>query len=151
MTRRIRNHQELDLLASELWTQVSEAVLSRAIVLALCGPLGAGKTTFTKALAAQMGFGEDVTSPTFTLHVPYLSASGIHMDHLDVWRIEHWSEIERLGLAEMLQPKHVIVVEWADLFSKNITALHSPDVAVVWVTFAFGDQDTERIVTIDGI
>ena len=80
----------------------------------LFGELGAGKTTFTKGLAA--GFDledfDDVTSPTFTLVNQYQGKVPIY--HVDLYRIES-GDFEGLGLEEILDsPNAVVVIEWAE-------------------------------------
>ena len=87
-------------------------------VIALTGPLGAGKTTLTKAIAKELGIKDIVVSPTFILHREYPG-----LDHIDAWRVEDFSEIERLGLIEMIKNKHLVIIEWADKFRKQISNL----------------------------
>ena len=80
----------------------------------LFGELGAGKTTFTKGLAA--GFGledtDDVSSPTFTLVNRYRGRFPIY--HIDLYRLDS-SELGDLGLEEIFDDAHAgVVVEWAE-------------------------------------
>ena len=65
--------------------QVAGVVLLRIVgtIVTLEGPLGAGKTTLVKALFAQMGVAEQVTSPTFGYVNTYQSAKGV-LHHFDV-------------------------------------------------------------------
>ena len=80
----------------------------------LYGELGAGKTTFTKGLAAGLGL-EDVSavaSPTFTLVNQY--AGRVPIYHVDLYRIKA-GEIADLGLEDMFdEPAAAVVVEWAE-------------------------------------
>jgi tRNA threonylcarbamoyladenosine biosynthesis protein TsaE len=84
----------------------------------LYGDLGAGKTLFTKGLAA--GFGVDdvdeVSSPTFTLVNQY--AGRIMVYHIDLYRLETGA-IDGLGLEEIFDdPNAAVIVEWAERLGK---------------------------------
>jgi len=84
-------------------------------VLALCGPLGAGKTTFTRALVATLGHPGPVTSPTFTLVHEY-HGGRLPVLHLDFHRLKSAAELHNLGWDELLDQPAVVIAEWADLF-----------------------------------
>ena len=83
-------------------------------LLALCGELGSGKTTFTKGLAAGLGVRDHsrVSSPTFVLRQDYLGEKPIH--HYDAYRLSGPREFLALGFEESLEGGAVTVVEWAD-------------------------------------
>ncbi len=89
--------------------------LARAgMVVALIGPLGAGKTAFTRAMAQGLEV-EDlaaVSSPTFTLVQVYEGRLTMH--HCDTYRLKHPAEFDDLGTSEWLGTDGVCVVEWAD-------------------------------------
>lgn len=80
----------------------------------LGGELGAGKTTFTQGLAAELGVSEPVTSPTFVLVHSYRTAAGWDLLHADVWRLEHLHEVIDLALPELLEDGAAAVVEWGE-------------------------------------
>lgn len=137
----IKNEKELGLHARRLWKKLSPALSSKAVILALEGPLGAGKTTLTKALAKEMGIKDDVLSPTFILHREYLG-----LDHIDAWRVEDFEEIVRLGLWEMINNKHLIIIEWADKFRDQILMLNAKCL-IVWIKIEYGKEENERRIT----
>lgn len=88
-------------------------------VLALCGPLGAGKTHFTKGLVEGLGGDPSgVTSPTFALIHEYRSAEArLPVVHLDFYRMDDIDEVLRIGWEEYLDENDgVIVVEWPTKF-----------------------------------
>jgi tRNA threonylcarbamoyladenosine biosynthesis protein TsaE len=77
----------------------------------LVGEMGAGKTTFVRGLARGMGLAADVMSPTFQLVRLYPGQPPLA--HVDLYRLGHSSELEELGLADLLEDS-VVVVEWGD-------------------------------------
>lgn len=87
--------------------------LSPGMVLCLTGDLGAGKTTFTQALAGALGVTEPVTSPSFTIVQEYHSGR-IPIYHMDVYRVEDAAELDDFGFDEYFAGKALVVVEWAE-------------------------------------
>ena len=108
-------------------------------VLLLTGDLGAGKTTFTKALCAAMGVVDTVTSPTFTLVHEY-RGSKLVVCHADLYRLERTGELADLGLDDARRSGAVLVVEWGDLAGDEFTE-------ALTLTFAHAGE-TERVVTV---
>ncbi|MEY3357833.1 MAG: hypothetical protein RLZZ538_342 [Actinomycetota bacterium] len=106
-------------------------------VLLLTGDLGAGKTTFTKALCAALGITDAVTSPTFTLVHEYVG-SRLTVVHSDLYRLERTGELDDLGLDDARRRGAVLVVEWGDL------VLDAFDDALV-IAFAHADGDSRRV------
>jgi len=102
------------------------AVLDTGLVLYLHGPLGAGKTSFARALLTALGVGERVKSPTYTLLESY-TAAGRPAWHLDLYRIADPGELEWLGLDALVDPSALILVEWAE---RGLGALPAADVAL---------------------
>ena len=90
------------------------SLLRQGDVVLLGGELGAGKTTFTKGLAAALGVDEPVTSPTFVLVHSYPTRAGWDLLHADVWRLEQLQEIVDLAIPELLEDGAVAVIEWGE-------------------------------------
>ncbi|WP_432353166.1 tRNA (adenosine(37)-N6)-threonylcarbamoyltransferase complex ATPase subunit type 1 TsaE [Sporosarcina sp. A2] len=85
-------------------------------VVTLEGDLGAGKTTFTQALAKGLGVERTVSSPTFTIIKQY---EGTYpLNHLDVYRLEN-SE-EDLGWDELFYGEAISIVEWAQYIEQDL-------------------------------
>ena len=90
----------------------------RGLIVDLRGPLGAGKTRFSKAVAAGCGI-DSVRSPTFTIcqrySLPQLQSPGADcfLYHLDTYRIEDPTELLMHGWDEMCDDG-LVLVEWAD-------------------------------------
>ena len=82
-------------------------------VIALCGELGAGKTTLIKGVAEGLGVRpEEVHSPTFVLMNVYEGRLPLY--HFDFYRLDRTDEIVRLDYEEYLGGDGVAVIEWAD-------------------------------------
>lgn len=79
-------------------------------VVALAGPLGAGKTRFVDGIVRGLGLAARVTSPSFTLVHEY--AGPLTVFHLDLYRLEP-GDVPGLGLDELLE-RGCLVVEWGE-------------------------------------
>jgi tRNA threonylcarbamoyladenosine biosynthesis protein TsaE len=84
-----------------------------ALVLALAGDLGAGKTTVARALLRALGETGPVRSPSYTLLEPY-ELEGWRVRHLDLYRLGDPAEVMALGLRDELQPGTLLLVEWPE-------------------------------------
>jgi tRNA threonylcarbamoyl adenosine modification protein YjeE len=96
----------LDILASRL-----AVMLKSGDVVALSGPLGAGKTTFARALVTRLGSEGEVPSPTFALMQRY-DTPRLTLTHCDFYRLEP-SELDELGLDDAVS-EGVVIVEWPE-------------------------------------
>ncbi|HNR27424.1 MAG TPA: tRNA (adenosine(37)-N6)-threonylcarbamoyltransferase complex ATPase subunit type 1 TsaE [Bacteroidales bacterium] len=93
-------------------------------VVAFYGQMGAGKTTFIKALCQVLGTEDWVNSPSFALVNEYLSSEGIPIYHFDFFRIKNIQEALDMGCTEYFEtPGTLSLVEWPEL----ITPLLPPD------------------------
>jgi tRNA threonylcarbamoyladenosine biosynthesis protein TsaE len=89
------------------------AELDDGLVLYLHGPLGAGKTSFARALLTAMGVGERIKSPTYSLIEGYTARQRAAW-HLDLYRIADPGELEWLGLDALGDPSALVLVEWPE-------------------------------------
>lgn len=135
-------------IAEKILTLISDNLGQKAVIVALVGPLGAGKTTLTKELAKIMGVKDAISSPTFVLHIPHQGKNNLKFHHIDCWRMEDFTELKQIGLEQMLSEKAVIVIEWADKFKSQITDLKS-QAKIIWVTIEYAKNEKERIVNIN--
>ncbi len=116
-----------------------------ATVLLLSGPLGAGKTAFTKVLAQSLGVTETVTSPTFVVMKSYETTDERFplLTHIDAYRIDDEAEAIPLHLTAVLgDPTRLVVVEWPERLPQLAALPH------IELTFAPTGRDEERIVTL---
>ena len=88
-------------------------LLSAGDVIALQGPLGAGKTRLVQSIAAALGCGRSfVVSPTFTLIHEYDGELPVY--HVDAYRLKNSDEFLDMGGGELLSGEGVCLIEWAD-------------------------------------
>lgn len=99
----------------ERFGQEAASDLSSGAVLGLVGGLGAGKTHFSKGLAAGLGFKGAVTSPTFSLVHEYRGGK-LPVFHFDFYRLDSAEALLGIGWDEFLDEPGVVIAEWADLY-----------------------------------
>lgn len=85
-------------------------------IVLLNGDLGAGKTTFVKGIAKEMGIKENVTSPTFTLLKTY-HGNKYNIVHVDAYRL---SGDEFGELDDYLNDENVIFIEWSSMLTSQL-------------------------------
>ncbi|MDA1079903.1 MAG: L-threonylcarbamoyladenylate synthase [bacterium] len=107
--------EETKRIAGQLCLQHWDIVGKQGVVLALDGPLGAGKTVFAQGVAAFLGIAERLTSPTYSYIQEYDFArhqtKGM-LYHCDLWKIDSIEACERLELEKLLGPNNITVIEW---------------------------------------
>lgn len=111
-----------DLAATEAWAAKLGRAIEAPLVVGLVGDLGAGKTALVRALIQSLAPGTRVKSPTYTLIESYL-LPGLQLHHLDLYRLRHPDELAELGLADLLGPEAVLLIEWPDKGGKETPAL----------------------------
>ena len=137
----------------EFWTQSPEetealgAALASSLrpgqVVAFRGPLGAGKTAFTRGLARGLGVTGPVTSPTYTIVNEYTDGR-MPLFHFDMYRLNSADDLFDIGWEDYLSRGGVCAVEW----SENVMDALPED--TVWVRIA-REGDTGRSITIEGV
>ncbi|MBN8737952.1 MAG: tRNA (adenosine(37)-N6)-threonylcarbamoyltransferase complex ATPase subunit type 1 TsaE [Lysobacterales bacterium 69-70] len=137
-------------LADENAVAALAAALAPALgeggVIHLHGDLGAGKTTFARALIAALGVSGRIKSPTYSLIESY-RAAGLAIHHLDLYRIADAGELEWLGLDEIADGASLILVEWPE---RGGTALPRPDLVLEFAYAPVGRQLTLRPQSLRG-
>jgi tRNA threonylcarbamoyladenosine biosynthesis protein TsaE len=92
------------------------AVARRALplVLALRGPLGAGKSVLARAVARGAGVPGSMPSPTYNLLFTYGGAGGVAVHHLDLYRLEDPDDVWELGWDELGEGAQIVLIEWPE-------------------------------------
>jgi tRNA threonylcarbamoyladenosine biosynthesis protein TsaE len=84
------------------------------VVIALQGPLGAGKSVLARAIGKGVGVDAPMPSPTFNLLLRYDLPSGVSVVHLDLYRISEPEEVWELGWADLGTRPEIVLIEWPE-------------------------------------
>lgn len=107
MKRQYAEH-EIEAVAAELGQQ-----LQSNAILALTGPLGAGKTSLVRELLVQRGVSGAITSPTFAYVNTYADRDGKTIHHFDLYRLSSADDFCEAGFEEYLDDENAfIIIEW---------------------------------------
>ena len=134
----IRTLQDTARLAQRL----AALVKGRHALITLSGDLGAGKTTFTKALGKALGVTETINSPTFTIQKSYRMADGGTLFHIDAYRLEGITQ--DLGFEECFD-EGICVIEWSDFIADELPQER------LEIAIAHGEGDEQRFFTLKAI
>jgi len=126
----------------------------KAVILALRGDLGAGKTTFIQGFARGLGIREKILSPTFVILKIFkitkrktksekrkIKIQNLkYLYHIDCYRVDNPKEILELGFKEIIaNPENIVVIEWAERIRKILPK------NAIWMKFEWIDKDKRRI------
>lgn len=131
------------LLAEEIFSQPPR--ISSALVLALTGNLGSGKTTFIQGFCKRTGIKKRITSPTFVIVKSYKlkvkSYKSIY--HIDCYRIQKPKDLLNLGFKKITaDSQNIILVEWAEKIRKILPK------NTIWIKFFHTKNLNQRIIKI---
>ena len=135
---------ELKITSLEEISAVAEEFIRLAMqedtVFAFNGQMGAGKTTFIKALCEALGVSEPVTSPTFAIVNEYRSdETGELIYHFDFYRIKKLEEAYDMGCEDYFYSGAVCLIEWPELVEDLLPG------NTVWVDIKVNDDETRTI------
>lgn len=88
--------------------------IGSSTVFAFNGKMGAGKTTFIKAICEMLGVEGNVNSPTFSIVNEYIASETKVIYHFDFYRIENIQEAIDLGVEDYLYSGNLCFIEWAE-------------------------------------
>lgn len=119
--------QKRYVIKEEKMTELATAFISflksnfpshdKAVFVTLSGNLGAGKTTFSKCIAKELGVEDSVTSPTFVIQKTYTTKDPqiCELVHIDAYRFESADEVSQIGITETLKKRNTLVLlEWPE-------------------------------------
>jgi tRNA threonylcarbamoyladenosine biosynthesis protein TsaE len=90
----------------------------------LNGEMGAGKTTLSKAICAELGVIDNVSSPTFSIVNQYLTKSNETIYHFDFYRLKDETEALAIGIDEYFDSNCLCLIEWASKIPSFIPINH---------------------------
>ena len=134
----VNNLSELPIAAKKLLETFSDKK-----TFAVNGQMGAGKTTFIKAICSEIGVKDNITSPTFSIVNEYLSDKGEKIYHFDFYRIKSINEAYDLGYEDYFYSNAFCFIEWPE----KIAELIPNDCVVVNITL----DGLKRIITANKI
>lgn len=105
-----------DLKDTKNFAKKFAKILKGGEVILLGGDLGAGKTTFTKAVLKCLGVKDEVTSPTFTIMREYRGKK-FNIYHFDMYRLTSGQEAKEFGLEDYIYSKNknsIVFIEWPE-------------------------------------
>lgn len=127
-------------VGKELWQKYVGNRGQRAMVFALTGEMGTGKTQFTKGLALAMGIEEEILSPTFSLENRYNEKN---FSHIDAWRMQDSTELASMEFSSLIKNKAVVAIEWADRVMDEIKKFDE-EAIIVMVNIEYKEEENER-------
>ena len=133
------NEQETEQLGRRL----GQALMPGSVI-AYTGDLGAGKTAFTRGLAAGLEIPERVTSPTFTIVNEY-EGGRLPLFHFDMYRLGSADELFDIGWEDYLARDGVCAVEWSENIEEAL------DEEPIRIDIRRGEHDNQRRISIRGI
>lgn len=128
----------------------------KALILALSGDLGSGKTTFAQYFLRALGVKGKITSPTFIIFKRYslLSKSYNAAYHMDCYRISKPEDLKAFDLKDILaSPKplakrgfnvsqNIVLIEWPERIKKALPK------DIIWLNFKHGEKQSQRIIKV---
>ncbi len=115
----VNNLSELPTAAAKLLEACKEKR-----IFAFNGAMGAGKTTFIKAVCKALGVKDTISSPTFSIVNEYVSAGGIKIYHFDFYRINSQDEAYDMGYEDYFYSNAYCFVEWPEKVAELIPPDH---------------------------
>ncbi|PIP18546.1 MAG: tRNA (adenosine(37)-N6)-threonylcarbamoyltransferase complex ATPase subunit type 1 TsaE, partial [Parcubacteria group bacterium CG23_combo_of_CG06-09_8_20_14_all_35_6] len=136
-------------IAKKIIKKYSKLLSRKALIFALQGELGSGKTQFAKGLGSFLKIKENIISPTFVIIREYPfkleKKQGIFF-HLDTWRLEKGEELLDLGLKKMFEPGNVIAIEWLQKIKPILDNLQRQNkIKLTWISIKYLTETKRKI------
>ena len=134
----INNLSELPIAAKQLLQAFPDKR-----IFAFTAVMGAGKTTFIKAICEELGVTDTISSPTFSVVNEYLSNRGIKIYHFDFYRIKSIEEVYDMGYEDYFYSNAYCFIEWSEKISNLL-----PE---GFVSIEMKKEEEKRIIIFDPI
>ena len=127
----MQNTNQIIIPTEQAWVSAMPEIMKwiddKRIIL-LKGDLGAGKTTLVKHLLKELGLEADVVSPTFTIVNEYMlpaeTTNFKQVYHMDLYRLKDISEVEEIGIFDMIYGTQLCILEWPELIQPYLDESH---------------------------
>lgn len=116
MTLTIKNTDTIHETAK----QFLAATKDMGTCFAFYAPMGAGKTTFIKAICEELGVEDVITSPTFAIVNEYTDGEGAPVYHFDFYRIKKMEEVYDMGADDYFYSGNLCFMEWPELIEEAL-------------------------------
>lgn len=113
MTITINSPETINEAAREFVAAIGDNTL-----FAFYGKMGAGKTTFIKAICEELGVEDVITSPTFAIVNEYTDREGMPVYHFDFYRIKNVEEVYDMGFEDYFYSNSLCFMEWPELIEE---------------------------------
>lgn len=110
--------KDLNQIAQDLINKSQKAKSGNAVVIALSGDLGSGKTTLSQQIGKALGIEENLVSPTFVIMKRYEldNQAFKNLIHIDAYRLKNADELIKIGWQEIYSNKdNLIIIEWPEM------------------------------------
>jgi len=131
----IKDLNSIDAIAEEFISKIGDNK-----IISFNAEMGAGKTTFIKAICKVLGVTDVATSPTFSIVNEYNAPNGDLIYHFDFYRLEQPEEALDFGLYEYLDSGNLCFIEWPEM----IGSLLPENILEVSITV---NENQERIIS----
>jgi tRNA threonylcarbamoyladenosine biosynthesis protein TsaE len=115
-------NEDIPRISSLIIKEILNKKANKAVILALFGELGSGKTTLTQEIAKQLGVKDNINSPTYVIMKIYdVNNNSLYYDffkkiiHIDAYRLESSLELLKIGWEEIQKDENnLIIIEWPE-------------------------------------
>lgn len=139
--------KETQQIARKLAQKIIKKSPKKALVIALKGELGAGKTVFIKGFSDFFKIKESILSPTFVIIHKHNIKNKIKnikfktLYHIDAYRLKSHRDLEKLKIDDILDnPKNIVMIEWADRVKKVIPK------EAIWIKIRHLDKEKRELI-----